>query len=345
MPRVRRRRALPTPLVVAVCAVVLSACGGSGGSSSGGPTSTSTSRGNLAGEFRLGEPLGYLNELARRSEVLFNAVEERIQACMEDRGFRYETMSMADPGGKGIAQLAMEARQQDPDEVVGYGFSEWNAAQPALPAVEDTAETVDGADNSDIPPAPDDPNAWVYELPEDEQAAWRDALQDLDAPPEEMESATIDEGSIAWAPDACLTKGREAVYGPLDAWWPAFFMVTGDIPAEGEKEVLATPGVQEAIDTWATCMKTAGFDVNNLEDPLRQLSFRFPPGTDAAESAAVEAEMAPVDARCFQDADLPTILGNAQRQVEAELLEEHEGVITAYVELYDAALARARGEG
>ena len=301
--------------------------------------------GNLAGEFRLGEPLGYLSDLARRSEVLFNAVEERIQACMEDRGFRYETMSMADPGGKGIAQLAMEARQQDPDEVVGYGFSEWNAAQPALPAVEDTAETVDGADNSDIPPAPDDPNAWVYELPEDEQAAWHDALQDLDIPPEKLESVTTPDGTTKWPPNACITKGREAIYGPLPDWLPPFYMLTEDIPAEGEKEVLATPGVQEAINAWATCMKTAGFDVDDLEDPLRQLSFRFPPGSDPAASTAAEAEMAPVDARCFQDADLPTILGNAQRQVEAELLEEHEGVITAYVELYDAALARARGEG
>jgi len=340
------RRRWSSPVVVAY-AIVLSSCAGSSGGDAVNPTSMTAPAQNLTGEFRLGEPFGQLSELSLRSEVLFSAVEEHIQACMEDRGFRYETRAIADPGDKGIAQAVMDTRQQNPDEIVGYGFSEWNAAQPAPQGV-DTAESVEGIVSPDVAVDPNDPNAWVYELSGGQQEAWRHALDGLDIPPEDLERVTIGadgSGKAGWAPDACMTKGREAIYGPLKQWVPAEVMVTEEIPNQGVEMLQTDPKVEQGIDAWAACMTKAGYEVKDLKDPIRILRLRFPPGSDPAASTAAEAEMAPVDARCFQDADLPTILGNAQRQVEAELLDQHEGVIAAYVELYDAALARARGEG
>lgn len=298
------------------------------------------------GEFRLGEPFGDLVSLSMRSEVLFSAVEERLAECMADRGFRYEAMALQESAGEELGRSVMEVRQQDPDEVVGYGFSEWNAAQqPVRVGGGDTAESVSGEVELEVAADPTDPNAWVDELPEEEKQAWYEALGGLSAPEEEKESVTVAGGITKWAPDACLSKGEEAVYGPLADWYRAFYMVTEELPIEAELRLMADPVVADAIESWQSCMAEAGFEFSDFRDPIRRLQVRFPLGTDAAESVAAEAEMAPVDARCFQAADLPEVLGDAQREVEAELLAEHEGVVAAYVELHEAALVRARGEG
>lgn len=323
---------------------MLAACSGSdSGGSSDASTSTTVPTADLAGEFRLGEPFGELASLAMRSDALFSAVQERTQDCMEDRGLRYETTVLADPGGKGIAQLTMAVRLQAPDEVVGYGFSEWNAAQPVQQFDGDTAESVKGEVDGDGQ-VPGDPNAWKYELSEEERYAWNDALGGLSVPDEEKEKVTTGGITTKWAPDACTFKGQEAVYGSLVDWYRAFYMVTEEMVIEADEVLRADPVLQEAIESWAACMGVGGFEVTDLTDPIRQLWLRYPPGTEASESVAAEGAMAPVDARCFQEADLPTILGTAQRAVEADLLARNEGVVTAYVELYEAAVVRARGE-
>lgn len=354
-------RILTGVVAVLVGLVFLGSCGGSASdrgsgspdregveSASPGDGLVSSDEGvssDLLGEFWLGEPFGDLVSLSMQSEALSGAVEARVGECMADRGFRYETMALPESAREGLGRAVMTVRQQDPDEVVGYGFSEWNAAQqPILVSGGDTAESVRGEGELEAAVDPTDPNAWVHDLPEEEKQAWHDALGGLSVPEEEKESVTIAGGTTKWVPDACHFVGMEAVYGPLADWFRAFYMVTEELPIEAEERLMADPAVQDAIDSWRICMAEAGFEFNDFRDPIRRLQVRFPPGTDAAESIEAEAEIAPIDARCFQDADLPRILGDAQREVEAELLVKHEGVVTAYVELYEAALARARGE-
>lgn len=337
--------------MVAVVALLFSgSCGGSGSSNGHGVDSAASGeqkhevQSDLLGEFWLGEPFGDLVSLSMQSETLFSAVEEQVRECMADRGFRYEPMALQESANEGLGRAVMAARQRDPNEVVGYGFSEWNAAQPAvLTRGGDTAESVSGEVDMTGDADPTDPNAWVYDLPEDEQLAWNEALSGWSVPDEEMESVTVAGGTTKWAPEACWFIGNEAIYGPLVDWYRAFYMVTEELPIEAEERLMADPAVQDAIDSWKTCMADAGFEFRDFRDPIRRLQARFPPGTDAAESIAAEAEIAPIDARCFQDADLPKILGEAQRGVETELLAQHEGVVTAYVELHEAALDRARG--
>lgn len=336
-------------VLLVLASVLLGACGGSEPERGGG-ASTSSPGGDaedLLGEFRLGEPFGYLERLSMGSEVLFDAVERATQECMADRGLRYEPMVMGDPGSPGIAQLVMTARQQDPGAVVGWGFSEWNAAQPAIadfgagPSGSAGGEAVEGS------PDPNDPNIWVYDLPDAERAAWRNALGGQSVPPDEMERVTLaDGGSIGWAPDACRSEGQVAIYGPLADWYRAYHTVTEDMVYEAKERVLADPAVQSGTESWVACMAEAGFEVAaDLTDPIRQLRLKYPAGTPAASSAGEEAAIAPVDVRCFQQAGLVEAIGSAQREIEADVLEANEGVVTAYVEIYDAALQRARDQG
>src|SRR5699024_4012449 len=150
---------------------------------------------------RWGEAVDDLVCLSMRSEILFSAVEERVAECMEDRGFRYEAMALQESAGEELGRAVMAVRQQDPDEVVGYGFSEWNAAQqPVLVSGRDTAESVSGEVELEVAADPADPNAWVDELPENEKQAWYEALGGLSAPEEEKESVTVAGGTTKWVP-------------------------------------------------------------------------------------------------------------------------------------------------
>lgn len=309
-----------------------------------GSTSSSVPVESLVGEFRLGEPLGYLNGLSRGSEVLFSAVERETQACMEGKGFRYEPMVMSDLGAPGIAEVVMAARQRDPGAVTGYGFSEWNARQPAFQGG-DTDASFRG-ETEDPPPDPNDPNAFVYDLPEAEQDAWNEALTRWSASSEEKETVTYGpDGGATWVPDSCTSIGLEAVYGALDEWYRVRSVVTEQMRNEAYDRLEADPVVQDGIEAWAACMGEGGFEVAALQDPIRQLQVSYPPGTEASASVEAEAAMAPVDARCFQETGLDEVLGDAQRRVEGELLAANEAAVIRYVELYEAALVRARDGG
>lgn len=244
--------------------------------------------------------------------------------CMAGHGFRYPPHEVFQPGGAngvvntlaGVSGLftIQEAQQR------GYGNRILTAPDPNAPnPVEAEAE-------------------YKATLTPDEQQRYDQVLEDADGPQAQVTFA--DGGIVSASTRGCIAEGRGAVYGSVRSFLKLQYQWQGILGFS--EDASRDPVVEEALDTYSSCMKEAGYDVEEPDAALKLAREQFG-GTRPVNGPVSDAEraMAVADATCQVRSGIAKAYDNALIRAASAWLNEHEGEIIVLADIQNAALARA----
>ncbi|MFJ9692615.1 hypothetical protein [Kitasatospora sp. NPDC101183] len=291
-----------TRTTLALAAVLLGA-GAAGCSTSGGTTAPTA----LPRPF---DGVAHYDEQQRTA--LHDAEEALVTGCMRERGFTYRPQSLAagdhrvDANPYGLLGA---------DQAASDGFGVISTALNLKPKT--------------------DPNR-----DHDGDQAWKNALLGTDA--HRITVDLPDHRQFYYNDDACLTRARDALYGPdYLRLFNTFQVLTDKVVTAVQAD--ARYGAAES--RWHDCMSAAHEDAARLTDPVAAIDRQVKQdGGDPAKAHDLigrELSLAKTSARCQDRAGLAAVVDRLQADAEKSALGPDQPLLDRLRDLRRQALARA----
>jgi hypothetical protein len=186
----------------------------------------------------------------------------------------------------------------------------------------------------------EDPNANLGLSP-DQQRTWEEAYFGTDST---RIRVTLPDGDQYEAPGTgCLAEARKELYGDLQQQTRLFYYMQA-LRLDAANMVKADPAYLAAVDRWRRCMQSRGYSYPNplgaIEDAT--LSYRRFGPKGHARARTREIQIAVADATCGKQSKLVAVATEKERLYQSQVMQEHEGDVVAFHELYSVALGRAK---
>lgn len=174
-----------------------------------------------------------------------------------------------------------------------------------------------------------DPNERYFRsLPPAEQQAVATALNGPD--PTGL-TATLPSGQVVQHSDkGCQSEAQRELYGDLKTWY-ASTKVIENLKGQRFGLVVGDPRFRAALPRWSACMRDRGYRFGS-PDAARS----------GALSHAVEVGRAGAEARCATSTGFGALVRELDNSHDAQLREQHRGLLSARVDLQRRALPKAR---
>lgn len=244
---------------------------------------------------------------AADARLLNSAEQILIRTCMAQHGFRYWPVPLpSDPQFPYLNNSVAWARRH------GFG-REPTGLQQAVSAG----------------------NRYLSQLPAARRQAYGVALNGV-GPGGPGVTAALPQGGglVGQNTGSCRTRAQTQLYRDFRVWFQAK-VVTDNLPAIWQSQVLGHPGYRHAVRRWAACVRAAGYRYSS------PLSAAFEP-TAESRPRPPEIRLAVTDARCVRGAGLDSVGRRLSAHYARPLQARYGAEISAGRRLSLAALPRAR---
>ncbi|MET8386233.1 hypothetical protein ABZV14_24850 [Streptosporangium canum] len=249
----------------------------------------------------------------REKDVLHEAEQLLIQACMSERGFRTWVVPRVPlPEDRDFPYVVDDVRWAGDH---GYG-SELQKRRDQVRS--------------------SDPNRRYFErLSPQEQELAVDALHGRRSA-RRLEVTAPNGMTVARFADGCTARAQEELYGDLRAWFRAG-TITDALGDMNRARVFTEKEFKDSTRDWSACMRGRGFPYATPHDSRR--AFRKPADTASRKK---EIRTAVAEAECAVSSGLSATAHRLEQRIGAHLTDEYADEFRNRLRLERAALKRAR---
>jgi hypothetical protein len=238
------------------------------------------------------------------------AQQELQQRCMAQQGFRFFGFNPTPPQvSDSYSQLNLAERRE-----VGYGLYQ---------AFEDQAAGNRGASSPGI-----EQSQYTQSLSQAQQQAYNLAMV---GPPSDVRTFTgfqqeFGQSPIAYSSSGCLAEGTAEVYGSVPRNMEVISYPV-DIASQFQDRLKADSAYQTALSAWSKCMANAGFDYQNSNQAISDLTNQYQQDGPTAALREKEIDVAVQDDLCASSTHLNTVLSVATSKYAAKLSSSEDALI------------------
>jgi len=264
-----------------------------------------------------------LEQTPEESALLWDAVQLRIAACMEQRGFHYDRLPYDESVDQEGDRMRFKPGDVEAARQWGYGLARRMA---------DSARREEAAAQR--------PRRRLS--PEYREALAGPPPQFGERPGDGWGAVTTPQGAkLYWYRDSCLSHARDDVYGE-DYAALELGMTISRLKTEVTAALASDDEVRAGLERWHACMAERGYSYSQPMEAMNALANDFHAGRlNLEDLRKQEIETAVADTACYASTGLTEVLAAARERAERAVLAQAAGTGEQLRSSLDNALARA----